>query len=68
MVTLKSVQGGAPFLRSMVVISYFEKPKSFYSHGRQITHQNTELSDAPNITLVSLLINQHQWFENKIFY
>lgn len=41
---------------SIVVISCLEKLNSFYSYGRQITHQDTELSDAPNITLVSQLI------------
>lgn len=68
MVMLRSPQGGVPFLMSIVVISCLEKLKTFYSYRRQVTHQNTKLSDAPNITLVSLLINQGQQFENKVFY
>lgn len=50
------------------VPSCFEKLKSFSSYGRQVTYHNRELSGAPNITLVSLLINQSQCFESKIFY
>lgn len=65
---LRSPQVAVPFLMSIVVTSCLEKLKSFHFYGRQITHQTTALSDGPNITLVSLLINQGQRFKSKFVY
>lgn len=55
-----ALNGRIPFLMST------EKQRA--SIPMEETHQDMELSDAPNITYVSLLINQSQWFESKIFY
>lgn len=68
MVMLRSPQVAVPFLMSIVVTSCLEKLRSFHFYGRQITHQTTALSDGPNITLVSLLINQGQRFKSKFVY